>query len=229
MDADLGGAEQPCAVRIRFTLLRCPAKAFAAPGGIVGAACRAFSRPDQAGWYHSFMASNRIPREFRGYAASKLAEHFAQVRRCAGLLSDEQLWFRPNEHSNSVANLLLHLNGNVGQWILGGLGGQAFERHRQAEFDARGPIPRGPLLDTLEKTVSAACELIGAASADALMRTYRIQEYEVSGVAAIFHVVEHFAFHTGQIVTTAKWLLDVELSLYDEDGHRRDGRDTGVP
>src|SRR5262245_32113644 len=94
---------------------------------------------------------------FTGYAARKLEDHFAQIRRCAALLSDEQLWYRPNEHSNSVGNLLLHLNGNIRQWILGGVGGQTIQRNRQAEFDARGPMPRQHVLDPLVKTVDAAC------------------------------------------------------------------------
>lgn len=175
------------------------------------------------------MAITEISREFREYAAGKLEEHFGQVRRCAALLSDEQLWFRPNDRSNSVANLLLHLNGNLRQWMLGGLAGRSIERHRQSEFDARGGLPREQLVEPLARTIAEVCEVIRALDDAALARRYRIQAYDVSGVAAVLHIVEHFAFHTGQIVTTTKWLLDVDLSLYDEKGHRRDGRDEGIP
>ncbi|MCZ6698617.1 MAG: hypothetical protein O7D94_06780, partial [Planctomycetota bacterium] len=62
-----------------------------------------------------------------------------------------------------------------------------------------------------------------------LLAIFAIQEYKISGIGAVLHVVEHFAFHTGQIITTTKWLLDCDLILYDERGHRSDGRDAGVP
>ena len=166
---------------------------------------------------------------FNEYAARKMEDHFSQIRRCAALLSEEQLWFRANAHSNSVGNLLLHLNGNISQWILGGIGGRAISRDRQAEFDARGPMAREKVLEPLTRTISEACSVIRSQSAEELAREREIQKYRVSGLAAILHVVEHMAFHAGQIVTTTKWLLDVDLSLYDERGHRRDGRADNVP
>ncbi|MFQ5424765.1 MAG: DinB family protein [Phycisphaerae bacterium] len=163
------------------------------------------------------------------YAASKLEEHLAQIERCAALLSDDQVWYRPNESSNSIGNLLLHLRGNVMQWIVAGLDAQPFERDRPAEFTQRKPIPAKTLMDGLRAAVRAATEVIRRLDAAALGRDYRIQNYAVSGTAAVLHVVEHFAFHTGQIITTTKWLLDVDLSLYDEQGHRGDGRNQGTP
>jgi uncharacterized damage-inducible protein DinB len=166
---------------------------------------------------------------FTEYAARKLEDHWAQIRRCVGLMSEEQLWHRANSHSNSVANLLLHLRGNVGQWILGGIGGKEIERERQAEFDARGGVTREELIDGLDGVLAAACGVIRGMDADRLAWEFMIQSYRVSGIAAVMHVVEHFAFHTGQIVTTTKWLLDVDLSLYDERGQRRDGRRDEVP
>jgi uncharacterized damage-inducible protein DinB len=163
------------------------------------------------------------------YATSKIRDHVAQIRRCVGLLNDDQLWYRPNESSNSVANLLLHLRGNIAQWIIGGLGGKPCERDRPAEFAARGSISRTQLLGPLEETAGAAYEVLQALPADGLCREYLIQDYRVSGLAAVIHVVEHLAFHTGQVVTMTKWLVDVDLSLYDEQGRRRDGRRQDVP
>lgn len=163
------------------------------------------------------------------YAAAKLRDHLEQVLRCVGLLSDEQLWFRPNQNSNSIANLLLHLRGNVGQWILGGLGRRPIERDRPAEFACRGNIAREDLLEPLRLDIEAACRLLADARPPDLEAEIIIQGYSVTGIQAVIHVVEHFAFHTGQIVTTTKWLLDVDLSLYDEHGHRRDAGRADVP
>lgn len=179
--------------------------------------------------YDKTMVDSPLANAFTEYAARKLEDHYAQIARCAGLLTDEQLWFRPNERSNSVANLLLHLRGNIRQWVLTGLAGQAIHRERQAEFDARGPMPRERVVGPLAEAVTAVCQVIRGLGAKELARARTIQEYRVTGIAAVMHVVEHFAFHTGQIVTTTKWLLNVDLSLYDEHGHRRDGRTDDVP
>lgn len=175
------------------------------------------------------MNETGVSAEFCAYAARKLKDHLAQIHRCMALLSEEQAWYRPNARSNSAANLVLHLTGNVRQWIIGGLGGRPVQRDRQGEFDARGSVRKEEAVLGLDAAVGEACGVIEGLSAAALTREYRIQAYTVSGVAAVMHVVEHFAFHTGQIVTTTKWLLDVDLSLYDEKGHRRDGRKADVP
>lgn len=68
--------------------------------------------------------------QFKDAACRKLEQDISQIARCAALLSDEQAWWRPNEHCNSVANLALHLAGNIRQWIVAGLGGEAFARDR---------------------------------------------------------------------------------------------------
>jgi len=175
------------------------------------------------------MASPEIASTFSRYAIEKLGDHFSQIRRCAALLSEEQIWFRPNSSSNSVANLLLHLAGNARLWIVGGIGGQPVERDRAAEFARRGGLSKQQLLEPLAAVMEEAYAVLKGVTDQTLVREYAIQKYRVSGIAAIVHVIEHFAFHTGQIVTTTKWLLDVDLSLYDEKGHRRDGRTDAVP
>jgi len=66
-----------------------------------------------------------------------LTEHYLpKILAAVDQLSDEDLWWRPNAVSNSVGNLMLHLSGNVRQWIVSGLGGAPDDRVRQLEFDA---------------------------------------------------------------------------------------------
>lgn len=175
------------------------------------------------------METETWARRLGEYAVEKVGDHHAQIQRCLGLLSEEQVWFRPNGHSNSVGNLVLHLCGNVTQWILGGLGGRSFERDRAAEFSARGTVSREELQRRLAETVAEAESVLRGLTPEIVAAEHEIQQYRVTGLAAVMHVVEHFAFHTGQMVTTTKWLLDVDLSLYDERGHRRDERKTGGP
>lgn len=157
---------------------------------------------------------------FITFAAHKLTEQLAQVERCAALLNAEQLWRRTNDHTNSVGNLLLHLAGNVRQWLCAGLTGAPAERDRPAEFAARGPAPAPQLTARLRDAVTEGLANVRRLDEAALLRPLTIQTYVVTPLIAVFHVVEHFSFHTGQIVHITKALLDVDLSLYDAQGHR---------
>jgi uncharacterized damage-inducible protein DinB len=157
---------------------------------------------------------------FAAYATGRLHDCLANVERCAGLLTVEQVWHRPNEVSNSVGNLILHLAGNVRQWILKGLAGEPFDRDRPREFAERGPLPTEQILPPLRQTVERACDAIASLSPEALLREYPIQGRTVTGLAAVFHVVEHFSFHAGQVVSTTKLLTGRDLSLYDPQGQR---------
>jgi len=158
------------------------------------------------------------------HACERLEHYRGQVARCVQLLSVEELWSRPNTHVNSVANLVLHLTGNVRQWILGGVAGVPVERDRPAEFAARGDDQTAP--DVLAGLTAVVCDAISVLSelqAAELTEVRTIQGYEVSVQTAVLHVVEHFAFHAGQIVHATTWIKAVDLSLYDSQGQRMDG------
>lgn len=170
------------------------------------------------------MADVDLAHDFLAHARTKLEEHVAQIARSVELLNADETWHRTNQHTNSIGNLLLHLTGNVRQWLLGGLGGQPVTRNRPAEFAERGPLPGAPLVAALQETVARACEILTHLDAAALAARHNIQGYEVTGQVAVCHVLEHFAFHTGQIVHMTKALKNVDLSLYDAQGHKRPGR-----
>lgn len=173
------------------------------------------------------MSPSEPLREFLNYAAGKLEQNLAQIVRCAALLSEDEFWYRPNRHSNSVGNLVLHLSGNVRQWLLAGLGGQSYQRDRAGEFAARGGRPAAQLVAELRQTVLDACGVLGNFDPAALAAPRTIQGYDVSALVAVFHVVEHFSFHTGQIVHAVKAMRDVDLSLYDAHGRRLDASNKG--
>ncbi len=120
------------------------------------------------------------------------------------MLSEKEIWWRPNAASNSVGNLVLHLEGNVCQWIISGLGGAPDRRERDREFAERGPIPRRDLVAQLRKTVTEACRVLEKLSPETLSRSYRIQGFRVTGLGAVCDVVEHFAYHAGQIIYVTK-------------------------
>ncbi len=119
-------------------------------------------------------------------------------------LSEEEIWWRPNPASNSVGNLVLHLCGNVRQWIVSHLGGTEFRRDRDREFAEQGPIPRNQLVAQLRRTVRDASRVLMRMSDDSLAAKHTIQGLHVNGLEAVFHVVEHFSYHTGQIIYITK-------------------------
>lgn len=141
-------------------------------------------------------------------------EYLPQICKCLEQLSEKEIWWRPNAASNSVGNLVLHLSGNVRQWIISGLGGAVDVRNRDLEFSEKGPIPRRVLIRRLRGTVNAACGVIGGMSAGDLSRRYKIQGYDVTGWSAAGHVQEHFAYHAGQIfyITKMKRAKDLRFT-----------------
>jgi hypothetical protein len=133
-------------------------------------------------------------------AANELASAMARIRHCLDQLSDEQVWWRAQSSLNSIGNLLLHLCGNVRQWIVAGLGGTADTRFRPGEFTERGPLPKAELLDKLGAVVEEAKNVLGRLTAEQLLEVRRIQGHDVSGLAAIFSSIPHFRGHTQEII-----------------------------
>jgi uncharacterized damage-inducible protein DinB len=122
-------------------------------------------------------------------------------------LTDAQVWWRPNEASNSIGNLILHLSGNVRQWIVGGVGQRPNERNRQQEFDERGPIPKEQLLARLRTVLNEADAVLASLTEGVLTERREIQGHDTTVLKAIYHVVEHFSTHTGQIL----WIVKSQL------------------
>jgi uncharacterized damage-inducible protein DinB len=147
--------------------------------------------------------------------------HLPRIERCLRKLSEEQIWWRPNDASNSAGNLALHLAGNVRQWIVSGLGGAPDARRRDQEFAERGPLPRAQLLVTLRAAVADACKVLRRMRPEHLVHAYRIQRLRVTGLNAVLHVVEHFAFHTGQIIFLTKQQAGRDLAFTNLPGERR--------
>ena len=159
---------------------------------------------------------NEIGQSFIACARAYFTEDYLpKIERSLELLTDEQIWWRANPQSNSIGNLLLHLSGNVRQWIVCSLGGAPDERDRDSEFAERHLIPRDELLAWLKQTLSEADAALAKFDADKLLERHLIQGCDVTALAAIFHVVEHFSMHTGQIIMIAKMFAEVDLGFYD--------------
>jgi len=150
---------------------------------------------------------------FLGLSAGYLGEYLAKIRASVSGLSDDQLWWRPNEASNSVGNLLLHLSGNLSEWLLASVGGLAFERQRDREFSARGGRGKADLLGGLEEVVASSQKVLRGLPAAALAERRRIRGGDVDTLEAVYHAVEHMSYHTGQIALVTKQLLGKDLAL----------------
>ena len=146
--------------------------------------------------------------------------YLPRLERALEVLPEGDLWWRPHEGVLSFGTVLLHLEGNVRQWILSGLGGAPDHRERAAEFAAtgEGAPPAAELVSRLGATVRAAAEVIEALSDETLDASITIQGFETTGLAAVYHVVEHFSWHTGQAAWIAKARAGAShgLAYYDE-------------
>ncbi len=160
-----------------------------------------------------------VPGAFVRHARHLLSgEYLPKIERCLEQLSDDQVWWRANDDSNSIGNLLLHLSGNARQWIVCGLGGENDRRQRDEEFAQREGIARDVLLKRLKDTLAEVDTVLAAFDTSTLLEPRAIQRTEVTALEAIFHVTEHFSMHTGQIILITKQLTARDLHFYEFEG-----------
>ncbi len=143
---------------------------------------------------------------FLAYSVETLLKHKKQIQTCLDKLTQEQIWWRGAESQNAAGNLVLHLAGNLTQWILETLGGEPSSRNRDAEFAARGGIANDELKRRLHDVVERSAAVIGGLSEQRLQDKVTVQTHHISVLEAIYHVVEHFSLHTGQILYATKLL-----------------------
>ncbi len=143
-----------------------------------------------------------------------IEEGQVRIEKCLNQLNDKEIWYRPNQNSNSIGNLVLHLCGNVRQWILTGLAGQADIRERDLEFDEQGPLPVETLITTLDILMQEVSRYLDEMPAETILATKNVQGFEETGLTVLIHVVEHFSYHVGQITYITKALKDIDMQYY---------------
>ncbi len=154
---------------------------------------------------------------FLDFSRRKLLDHdWPRLRASVEPLTEEQIWGRPNAASNSIGNLILHLNGNVTQWLIASFNRRQDLRDRPAEFAAESGLTATELLDRLGATMSEAAEVLSRLTEADLLAPYEIQGYHVTGLEAVYQVVEHFGLHYGQIAYISKSLTGRDLGFYRE-------------
>jgi uncharacterized damage-inducible protein DinB len=158
-----------------------------------------------------------VAENFLAFAVHRLARSESEIARCCDRLSDEQMWHRGGEHENSIANLLLHLAGNMRQWILHGIAGEDDVRRRDDEF-ATVPTMEAREARLLFQATLAECR--GVLDSLPPERLLDIIDPQPGGtwrnltiLEAIFQVVGHVQMHAGQIIVLTKQMLAADLDL----------------
>ena len=154
---------------------------------------------------------------FLQFSRNKLmTQYWPRLKECVESLTEEQVWWRPNAASNSIGNLMLHLNGNMRQWIVAAFGSEEDKRDRPAEFAAQSGMSRAELLKKLGATVHEVERTLDRLTEKELTAEYEIQGYDVHGLDAVYQVIEHFGLHFGQIAYITKMLRSEDLGFYKE-------------
>ena len=143
------------------------------------------------------------------------SSYLTKIERCIDLLGDDDIWWRANDASNSIGNLMLHLDGSTRMWILRVAGGRQIVRDRDAEFSERRPIAKAALLARLRSTLAEVDEVLATLDQSTLLERRSSPQGEVTVLWAVLHAVEHFAMHTGQIITLTKLRTGSALRLAD--------------
>jgi uncharacterized damage-inducible protein DinB len=138
----------------------------------------------------------------------------SRVHTCLDALTLEEIWHRPNENSNSVGNLVLHLCGNVHQWVLSTLGGRPDTRERQKEFDTREQLSAASLKKQLDTVLGEVNTCLNQVTADDLIKSYTVQGFDETGIGILIHVTEHFSYHVGQMTYFVKAHKDRDIGYY---------------
>jgi uncharacterized damage-inducible protein DinB len=147
-----------------------------------------------------------------------LTEYRTKVRLAVDALPEESLWWRPNDQSNSVGNLLLHLAGNVRQWMVSGVGGASDVRHRAGEFEAQSGPTRAELLAALNRVFDDVERVLDRLTPEALLEHRTIQGRDLAVLDVIFICAEHFSMHLGQIILMAKLRTPGAVQFYEDAG-----------
>jgi len=159
---------------------------------------------------------DKVASEFIDQSISRIEKNTPKITKCLDQLTEEQIWMRPNEASNSIGNIILHLCGNIRQYAISALGDQTDVRERDKEFSAREGYTKLQLLTKLTETLSEAIAIMRSVDDVKLLKLYPAQGFTYSGVGIIVHVTEHYSYHAGQIIFWTKQLTGNDLGFYSK-------------
>jgi uncharacterized damage-inducible protein DinB len=167
---------------------------------------------------------NTFYKEFIDQSIDRLNQNTDKIKSCMVQLDEKEIWFSPNGNLNSAGNLILHLCGNIRQYVISSIGSKPDIREREIEFSTKGGFTRAELVAKLHDTLEEAKSAILHTDQENLMRTRIVQGMTYSGVGIVIHVTEHYSYHTGQIIFLAKLLKNMDMGFYSGvDLNKRNG------
>jgi len=155
-----------------------------------------------------------ISADFKEQSIYRIKESHKRIIACLDMLDESQIWLKPNTALNSMGNLVLHLCGNITQYILSTLGGAPDHRNRDSEFAAVGGKTKAELKSSFNNVIEQSIQCINNADDADLSTIKKVQVYDLTGVGIIIHVTEHLSYHTGQIAFLTKLLFEKDLGFY---------------
>jgi uncharacterized damage-inducible protein DinB len=160
------------------------------------------------------LMNNLFIKEFIYQSVFRMSESTDRIIKCLSEFTDAELWMRPNEYSNSIGNIILHLCGNIRQYVISSLSKTEDIRERDVEFSSTGGFNKTELCAKLSQTVKEAVGIIENLAERDLIKTYSVQGFNLSGIGIIIHVTEHYSYHTGQVAFWTKILKNKDLGFY---------------
>ena len=157
------------------------------------------------------MIENLIKKEFERRV---LEESLMRIHACIDFMEDEHLWYSPNDHVNSVGNMVLHLSGNIRQYVISTFTDQKDERKRSLEFSQNKSHNRDELKEMITTTIHEAVKIVNKLDGRLFEQEFDVQGFKELGINIIIHVIEHTSYHTGQITTMCKWLEGIDTNYY---------------
>jgi uncharacterized damage-inducible protein DinB len=144
-----------------------------------------------------------------------ITEGCSRVIQCCRELTEEELWHQENENTNSIANLIMHLTGNVRQYIISGIGNEQDIRERSLEFDNSNRRQKDLMISELIRTVDWSMEIVQSLSIGQLEEDRQVQGFDETVLSIIIHVIEHFSYHVGQITFYTKYIKNIDTGYYN--------------
>jgi Protein of unknown function (DUF1572) len=161
--------------------------------------------------------ADQIPSLFLSASVKGMQLSEDAINRCVAKLSDDQMWHRGADHENSIANLLLHLEGNLRQWFLHGIDGQPDVRSRDLEFTLSPSQRCAEIRSRFAATLDECRKVIGSLPPARLLEVINPQPSgswpPMTILEAICRVTGHLQSHTGQIIMLTKQLTGADLDL----------------
>jgi uncharacterized damage-inducible protein DinB len=152
--------------------------------------------------------------EFISQAIHRIHKNTEKLAACMKQLDEKEVWVSPNENMKSIGNLILHLCGNIRQYIISSLGRSEDVRERNLEFSTNGGYSKKDLMTMLETTVGKSVDIIRHMSPEELMQNRMVQGMAYTGIGIVVHVSEHYSCHSGQIILMTKLLKNIDLGFY---------------